>query len=496
MTALDTPSSRRSYPVRVTAELDPNLSRWLWLVKWLLAIPHYVVLWVLWLAFAVSSVIAFFAIVFTRRFPRALFDFNVGVMRWTWRVTYYAYGALGTDRYPPFTLADVPDYPAHLEVDFPERLSRGLVLVKWWLLALPHYLVVAFFVSGGLFAAGEATDHPQTFLLSGGLVGLLVLIAGVTLLFTGRYPRTIFDLVIGLQRWALRVAGYAALMTDQYPPFRLDLGGTDGPGAPPEPTPAPRPSGHPAANPASEASRAGDPSAGPARRATVIIVAGVVSLALAAVLAFGAAAIWTAKKTLADEDGFFTAPTASCKVDSYAITSESLRLDFSGAGSLTPSSVLGDGRVMARSADGSAIFVGIADSRSVDAYLDGVGHSTMLPERRFGEEPLPVCDTSDGNAPSTAPATLPIWTTYAQGSGSQTITWPFQQGDWTVVIMNADGSRDLDVAVDAGATFPGIKLVMSALLFASAILLMLGLAVVIGASRGSRAARQQDRGES
>ncbi|MEE8566226.1 MAG: DUF4389 domain-containing protein, partial [Candidatus Bipolaricaulota bacterium] len=99
--------------------------------------------------------------------------------------------------------------PADLEVAYPERLSQGLVLVKWWCLAIPHYIVVGVLQGGAGF-------------YSWGLVTILTMFAAITLLFTGRYPKDIFRLIVGMNRWAFRVFVYAALMTDQYPPFRLD----------------------------------------------------------------------------------------------------------------------------------------------------------------------------------------------------------------------------------------------------------------------------------
>jgi len=239
-----------SYPARLNGRLDAPLSRWLWLVKWLLAIPHFIVLAFLWLAFFVLTVLAFFAILFTGRYPRAIFAFNVGVIRWNWRVLFYAVDCFGTDQYPPFSLRPDPSYPADFEVDYPERLSRGLVLVKWWLLAIPQLIIVSI-LSGGW---GFGVNNGWRVAGGGGLIAVLSIIAGFILLFTREYPRSIFDLVMGLNRWVYRVLVYVALMRDEYPPFRLDPGGSDpgqptvqpwprlGPTAAPQPTsPPPEP---------------------------------------------------------------------------------------------------------------------------------------------------------------------------------------------------------------------------------------------------------------
>ncbi len=213
-----------AYPVAIEGYVDEPISRWMWLVKWFLAIPHFIILGFLWVAFVLLTIMAFFAILFTGRYPRAIFDFNVGVMRWSWRVIFYCTSVLATDRYPPFSLAPA-NYPAQLDVAYPERLSQGLVLVKWWLLAIPHYLIVGLFTNGLIWWTTDAWEGDAVLEIGGGLIGLLALITALILLFSGRYPRQMFDILMGLNRWVFRVAAYASLMRDEYPPFRLDLGG-------------------------------------------------------------------------------------------------------------------------------------------------------------------------------------------------------------------------------------------------------------------------------
>jgi hypothetical protein len=494
------------YPVRVDAALDAPVSRWLWLVKWVLVIPHAIVLLFLWIAFGVVSVIAFFAILITARYPRPLFDFNVGVLRWTWRVQYYAYAALGTDRYPPFTLADVPDYPARLDVEYPERLSRGLVLVKWWLLALPQYLVVAVFAGGGLWLGTWSSNGQQNDGWAfGGLVGLLVLVAGVVLLFTGRYPRPIYDFVLGMDRWVLRVAAYAALMTDRYPPFRMDLGGTD-PGSRPLVPPA-GPAGGSQASPvpsAPGAAGASAPTAGPdaggARVAHSRWAAGpVVALIVGALLTLastgpllGGGALLVADRTQRD-GGWLTSPRVVVSTAQYAVVSNDITLRTTGADWVVDD-LLGRVRLEAAAQNpADAIFVGVAPSSAVADYLRGVGRTRL---DRIGTQQDGRMWTGDpgsgtgyrmdpgmmsqlpGGPPATAPGDLDIWTASSAGTGTQTLEWRPTDGNWAVVVMPVDRTAGLSVGLAVGATAPGLPWVAGGLLVAGVVLLAVGVLLI------------------
>ena len=186
------------YPARFDVEYPERLSHWKVLVKWLLAFPHLIIVYLLQLVASLMVLVAFFAVLFTKKWPRGMFDFMVQIQRWTLNVATYAF-TLMRDEYPPFG-GEVGEYPLSFQVDYDENLSRWMIFVKW-LLVLPHLIILTFLAVAAW---------------------VVLIIAWFAILFTGRYPRGMFDFVVGTLRWWIRVQAYAHwLMTDRYPPFSL-----------------------------------------------------------------------------------------------------------------------------------------------------------------------------------------------------------------------------------------------------------------------------------
>ena len=451
-------SAAEGYPVRVDASLDAPLSRWLWIVKCVLVIPHYFVLAFLWIAFVVLSAVAWVAILATGRYPRGIFEFNVGVLRWTWRVQYYAIGAFGTDRYPPFTLADDPSYPAHLEVEYPQRLSRGLALVKWWLLAIPQYIIVGLFTGTGLWF-GWRLGYDDGNWGGPGLIGILALIAAVVLLVTGRYPGQIFDFVLGMNRWVLRVAAYAGLMTDQYPPFRLDMGGHE-PGALTLQSAGPQPAETPPAQQASGDMQTGGPAGSRAWTAAriVSVVAGAVLVLLSlGLLGGGGTALWAQAQR---HDGYVDFGTTSYSTPGYALASDTIGMHAAGRWDVA-SALAGTVRIRVNPAvSGTPVFIGIAPAGAAGRYLTGVDYATV----RGTADHHGTYTEHAGSAPAVRPAMAGIWAAQASGPGTQTLTWAVKSGDWMIVAMNADGSQPVSVDVNVAATLPALPWIATGLL--------------------------------
>jgi len=184
-----------SYPVRLTATHQGEYHRFLPLVKWLLAIPHYIVLFFVFIGAIFAILYSFFATIITGHWPRGAFDFCVGALRWSYRVS--AYVLLLTDEYPPFSLDDDPNYPLRLEIDYPEHVDRWRPLVHW-LLILPYAIVATI-----LFYVAELVA----------LIGIFVI------LFTKELPRGMFNLILIPMRWQARSSAYPVWMVTQYPPF-------------------------------------------------------------------------------------------------------------------------------------------------------------------------------------------------------------------------------------------------------------------------------------
>lgn len=206
-----------AYPARFDVRYPENLNRVTTAFRLILVIPIAILLSVLsgggtqftqtasgeWVTTTTASIASalfgatLLMILFRKRYPRWWFDFNLEFTRFTARVG--AYMALLTDEYP----SAVEHQAVALDIDYPDverDLNRGLPLVKWFL-AIPHYFVLFFLAIGAFFA---------------------ILAAWFAIVFTGKYPRGLFDYVVGVSRWAVRVNAYAFLLsTDQYPPFSL-----------------------------------------------------------------------------------------------------------------------------------------------------------------------------------------------------------------------------------------------------------------------------------
>jgi len=467
------------YSLRVEAHRDEQLSRWLWLVKWLLLIPHYLVLVVLWIGFVVLTLVAYLAVLFTGRYPHAIRAYDVGVLRWSWRVNYYGYQALGTDRYPPFTLADVEDYPARLHIDEPSRPPRWLPLVAW-LFALPHILIVGA-LTGAATWQFESGDTRTSVPL--GVVSVGIAIAALSLLFTGRYPRGLYDLLLGVARWNLRVTAYLALLTPRYPPFRLDQGEREPDDDPTGPQRAPF-DGTPAADvPAGAASsvpaRTGGSVAGP----VTALVAGVILLLPGIGLTAGGGAL-LAFNGHRDSAGYVTSSVVHTSTTTAVVTAEGITIQGGDlwARNLTD---VGGVRITVQSTTGKPVFIGVARQSAVDAWTAGTAH-----DRITGISGSVANYQRDNGTlrPVAAPAEQDFWLASATGSGTATLDWRVTNGDFTVVLANADGSAGVAADVRASAQIPDLSAIGGGLLAGGIglILLAIGFVIIGGTGLGRR----------
>ena len=193
-----------TYPAHVEFEADRHIARWRPLVQWLLAIPHLLIARSLSALRSVLLLVSFFAVLFTEKIPRPLFDMITMTYRYEWRAMSYA--LFLHEDYPPFDFEPVSaddgvEPHTSLSITYPEHLNRWKPLYKW-ILAIPHYFVVVALLIGSVFA------------VIGGFFAVF---------FTGEYPRGPRDYLVNVYRYGLRVSTYVGLLTDEYPPFKLNV---------------------------------------------------------------------------------------------------------------------------------------------------------------------------------------------------------------------------------------------------------------------------------
>jgi len=281
-----------------------------------------------------------------------------------------------------------------------------------------------------------------------------------------------------------RVIAYASLMTDAYPPFRLDQGGDDPaaaavPEAPtgPEAIAAP---GEPA--PAAPDGIAPPPAASPERGGAgrvVLIVVGVIAALISLGLLAGGTALVVVDQTQRDDDGFLMSPSEDFSTASYAIVSDSADVDFGGS-ERAARAILGKVRI--RSESDRDVFVGIARDTDVDGYLNGVERSIVTD---IGKSP--EYSNRAGDAPASPPGDQDFWVASTSGSGEQTLEWEPKEGSWRAVVMNTDGSRGVASELSIGAELDAALWTGIVLVVVGALLgVLAALAITAGVRRRAR----------
>ena len=191
------PAPKGPHPVVFDVEYPERLPRLTTFFRLLLVIPQLIVVYLLFIPFTVVTFLAWFAILFTGRYPKAFFNFNTGVLRWLANVS--AYMALLRSEYPPFSW-EPGAYPLVLDIPRAERQSRFRLFIRWFAI-LPNQFVFLFV---------QLAWYVTTF------------IAWFAILITGRYPRSLFDFAVGVLRWSQRQTAYANFLRDEYPPYSTD----------------------------------------------------------------------------------------------------------------------------------------------------------------------------------------------------------------------------------------------------------------------------------
>jgi hypothetical protein len=221
-----------------------------------------------------------------------------------------------------------------------------------------------------------------------------------------------------------------------------------------------------------------------AARTTSVVVGAIVGLLAVGMLAIGGLLLWADSKK--DEQGYISTHIERFATSTAAIATDNLDVDSEGPGWLTSHDHYGNVRLEVASRNDKPVFVGVARTKDVSTYLRRTSHTTVTD---FHSDPFrAVYRAEPGSARPAAPASKRIWAASAHGTGMQTVTWNVKHGDWSIVVMNADGSRGVDAGVSAGADFP----ILSALAWGSVGggLVLLGVAsllIVVGTTAQRRA---------